>query len=171
DPSDATGKSSMIVREIHAAEVFDVSPVTFPAYPQTDCDVRSLFPDGLPAEVREHVPEMRREGKTKRVDGMDLRAGSFAHAGDPEDVATWKLSIHFPGDVEKTKTHIRNAIARFAETKGIPEAERSNVWQRIIGAARAHGIAVQEAEQSSADVITAEERERLLARIETAARS
>jgi uncharacterized protein len=64
DPADTTGQRKMIVREIHAAQVFDVSPVTYPAYPQTDvnaraAELRSMFPDGVPDEIRRHVPELR----------------------------------------------------------------------------------------------------------------
>lgn len=142
-PDDNSRK--IVVREVHQAEVFDVSPVTFPAYPQTDCQMRAWFPDGAPAEIRDHVPEFR-EGKTKKVDGSDLPASCFAYVGDKEDTSTWKLPIHFPGDVEKTKTHIQNALARFNQTKGIPDGEKEKVWHRIVGAAKAHGIEVKDEE-------------------------
>lgn len=42
----------MLVRELHKVDLFDVSAVTFPAYPQTSVDLRSLFPDGLPRALR-----------------------------------------------------------------------------------------------------------------------
>lgn len=147
DPGDADGKRKMIVREIHDAEVFDVSPVTFPAYEGTDCNTRSLFPDGIPEEVSSHVPELR-DAKTKKVDGADLPASSFAYVGDKNDTSTWKLPIHFPGDVAKTQSHIRNALARFSQTKGIPSGEKDRVWHRIVGAAKAHGIHVSDEEDS-----------------------
>jgi uncharacterized protein len=39
-----------ILREvIEAAELFDVSPVVYPAYTQTSLSTRSLFPEGLPS--------------------------------------------------------------------------------------------------------------------------
>jgi hypothetical protein len=44
-------------REIEDVDLFDVGPVTFPAYPQTSVDARSLFPDGVPVEVRQRIPE------------------------------------------------------------------------------------------------------------------
>jgi HK97 family phage prohead protease len=40
------------VRELLAVDVFDVSPVTFPAYPQTSVDARAWWPEGLPQSVR-----------------------------------------------------------------------------------------------------------------------
>jgi hypothetical protein len=74
DPSDATGRSTMVVREVHAANLFDVSPVTYPAYTGTDVDnravLRELFPEGIPEEVRAHVPvlEARVEAGRRKTD-------------------------------------------------------------------------------------------------------
>jgi hypothetical protein len=81
--------------------------------------------------------------KTKKVDGVDLGPSSFAYVGDESDTNTWKLPIHFPGDERKTANHIKNALARFAETGGIPECERVSTWLILFGAARSHGIPVQ----------------------------
>jgi hypothetical protein len=83
------------------------------------------------------------KSKTKRVADEDLPASAFAYVGDPEDTSTWKLPIHF-SDEEKTKSHIRNALARFEQTEGIPEGERAKVKARIIAAAKKHGIEVTE---------------------------
>jgi len=49
DPDDP--KRTMVVRELHDVDLFDVSAVTYPAYPQTNCDMRTLFPDGEPDDV------------------------------------------------------------------------------------------------------------------------
>jgi len=38
---------------------------------------------------------------------------------------------------------VKNALARFADTKQIPESERQSVWLIIVGAAKAHGLKVQ----------------------------
>jgi phage head maturation protease len=41
---------SETIRELHEVELFDVSPVTFPAYPQTDVstrEIRSFFEEKL----------------------------------------------------------------------------------------------------------------------------
>ena len=81
--------------------------------------------------------------KTKKVDGVDLGPSSFAYVGDESDTNTWKLPIHFPGDERKTANHIKNALARFAETGGIPECERVSTWLILFGAARSHGIPVE----------------------------
>lgn len=96
--------------------------------------------------------EMRKFAKaqrTKRVAGEDLPASAFAYVGDPERTETWKLPIKFSTDA-KTESHIRNALARFGETEGIPEAERAKVKARIVAAAKEHGISVAQEEQKAA---------------------
>lgn len=140
----ATGQMSS-VRQLNDVDLFDVSAVTYPAYPQTSVDVRSLFPDGVPEDVRDHVPELR-AGKTKKVDGVDLTSDCFAFVGDSEDPSTWKLPIKFPGDEEKTKSHIRNALARFNQTKGIPADKKAGVWKKIVAAAKKAGVKVSESD-------------------------
>jgi len=52
---------------------------------------------------------------------------------------TFLLPIHFAGNREKTKNPF-DAMSRFSKNKGIPAAQASEVWQRIVGAARAHGM-------------------------------
>lgn len=89
--------------------------------------------------------------KTKKVAGIELPASSFAYVGDEKDTSTWKLPIHFPGDAAKTVNHIKNALARFPDTKGIPASDSSAVWHKIVGAAKAHGIKVNE--KKSLDVV------------------
>jgi hypothetical protein len=80
--------------------------------------------------------------KTKKVHGVDLSASSFAFVGDVEDPKTWKLPLYFPNDTAKTINHIKNALFRFADTKEIPDAARTETWRTIAGAAKAHGIRV-----------------------------
>ena len=82
--------------------------------------------------------------KTRRVAGEDLPASAFAYAGDPADPKTWKLPIEFSTE-QKTKTHIRSALARFRQTRGIPESDRAKVWTNLEAAAKKHGIAVRTA--------------------------
>jgi hypothetical protein len=81
--------------------------------------------------------------KTKKVDKVDLNPSCFAFVGDIEDTSTWKLPIRILGDERKTFNHIKSALARFDETKGIPEAERPFVWFTLFGAAKALGIDVE----------------------------
>lgn len=80
--------------------------------------------------------------KTKTVGGVALPSHCFAYVGDPEKTETWKLPIEFPGDEKKTVRHIRNALARFEQTKGIPDGEKAKVKATIEAAARSHGVEV-----------------------------
>jgi hypothetical protein len=54
----ADGENRM-VREITDCDLFDVSPVTYPAYTQTTLEARSafLFPNGMPEELTELMSE------------------------------------------------------------------------------------------------------------------
>lgn len=128
-------------RDIEDMDLLDAGPVTYPAYPQTSVGARSLWPEGVPAEVRSHVPALRgtekRDAKTKRVAGKDLPSSKFAYVGDPNDTSTWKLPIHDAG-------HVRNALARFGQTKGIPADQKDKVWNKIVAAAKKFGIKVSD---------------------------
>jgi hypothetical protein len=82
--------------------------------------------------------DLSKDGKkTKRVGGKDLPASAFAHVGDPDDPATWKLPIH-------DKAHAQNALARFNQTQGIPDDQKKKVKNKIVAAAKEHGIDVAE---------------------------
>src|SRR5262249_23675029 len=54
--------------------------------------------------------------------------------------STWKLPIYFPGDNAKTVNHIKDALGRFKQTRGIADGELSSVWFTLFGAATALGI-------------------------------
>ncbi len=136
DPADATGKATMIVREVHDADLSDVSPVTYPAYLGADVDTRSLFPDGIPQEIRTHVPQLDRRAavKTKRVDGVEYQARSFAYVGDPNDTATWRF-LYAADDPKISAKHVRAAIEAYQLTDGVPAEARDGVLTKLLGAA------------------------------------
>jgi hypothetical protein len=41
-------------------------------------------------------------------------------------------------------SHVRNAIARFNQVKGVSDDERDSAWKRIKAAAKKHGVEVSE---------------------------
>lgn len=98
DTRDASGRAKVIVREVHSANLFDVSPVTYPAYTGTDVDNRSvlreLFPEGIPEEVRAHVPvlEARVEAGRRKTD-KKAAAARAADAACQCDCASCKRSV------------------------------------------------------------------------------
>ena len=58
DEYDANGKYLRTTRTIEDLDLYDVGPVTYPAYTETTVGVRSMWPDGVPAEIRSHVPRL-----------------------------------------------------------------------------------------------------------------
>jgi uncharacterized protein len=58
EKDEATGQM-VVYRVIEDVDLYDVGPVTYPAYEGTSVAARSLWPDGVPAEIRSHVPELR----------------------------------------------------------------------------------------------------------------
>ena len=45
-------------------------------------------------------------------------------------------------------SHVRNAVARFNQVKGVTEAERRAAWKRIQSAAKRFGVEIQESATS-----------------------
>lgn len=140
-------------RDIEDVDLYDVGPVTYPAYEGTSVSERSLWPQGVPAEVRSHVPELR-DKKTKRVDGEDLPASSFLIVGDPEKTDTWHLPWKFSTD-EKTKSHLRDALARFDQVEGVDEETKKKAKAKLLRLCKKYGIDVSE-EKSLRDAMDAE---------------
>jgi HK97 family phage prohead protease len=64
------GDDGQYIRELREVDCFDMSPVTFPAYPQatsgvrSEQEMRSMFPDGTP-----EIPEIEASVKTEPVQG------------------------------------------------------------------------------------------------------
>ena len=44
----------------------------------------------------------------------------------------------------KDASHVRNAVARFNQVKGVSDSERDAAWKRIQAAAKKHGVDLQE---------------------------
>ena len=105
------------------------------------------------AGTQKPAAQLAKEKKTKRVSGEDLSSSAFAYVGDPEKTETWKLPIRFSNEA-KTKSHIRNALARFNQTQGIPASDKADVLGRIKRAARQHGIDVSQESDKMATVLS-----------------
>jgi HK97 family phage prohead protease len=94
---------------------------------------------GLP-KSRKIVAEA---GKTKRVDGEDLVARDFIIATDVTDSSTWKLPWRF-STLEKTRSHLRNALSRFQSLKDVAEDVKKKAWSKLKGLCKKYGIKVTE---------------------------
>jgi len=132
---------SVTRRILEVSELLDCSVVTYPAYDGADSHVRSL-PDSMPAEFRSRF-EARAKPKTKHVDGEDLTADCFLIVGDPQDTSTWKLPWKFSTD-DKTKSHLRNALARIDQVKGVSDDDLKAAKDKLADLCKKYDIDVSE---------------------------
>lgn len=96
-----------------------------------------------------HVPEsIKNAVKTKDVDGEHLTAEDFIYAGNPHDVSTWSLPWHFSIE-EKTKSHLRDALARFDQDEVIPESHKPEAYAKLVRLCKQHGIEVSESDKGN----------------------
>jgi HK97 family phage prohead protease len=147
DEFDDTGRYVTSHRVIDDLDLFDVGPVTYPAYTDTSVGARSNWPDGVPAEVRSHVPALRSdEEQTKKVDGESLTRDCFLLVGDPDKTATWDLPWKF-STAEKTKSHLRDALSRFNQVEGFSDELLAKAWTKLLMLCDHYGIDVAEKEQ------------------------
>jgi len=88
--------------------------------------------------------------KTKEVDGEALTSEDFVWCGNPHDVSTWALPWHFSTE-EKTKSHLRDALARFDQEEKIPAAHKAEAYAKLVRLCKEHDIEVSAAPQNAAD--------------------
>jgi len=69
--------------------------------------------------------------KLRSEDREELDAGSFAFPKQRKEPL-------------ENASHVRNAIARFNQVKGVSSAERDAAWKRINVAAKKHGVNIEE---------------------------
>jgi hypothetical protein len=69
--------------------------------------------------------------KLSTDDRDELEEGSFAFSKERKEPL-------------ENASHVRNAIARFNQVKGVSDAERDAAWKRIKSAAKKHGVEMTE---------------------------
>lgn len=103
-----------------------------------ECDCQNVMADESDDEARSQGRAgIKNKVRTKSVGGKSLPAKDFAYVGDPDKTETWKLPIH---DAD----HVRNALARFNQTEGIPAEKKAGVYRKIKSAAKKFGIDVSD---------------------------
>jgi uncharacterized protein len=126
-------------RILEFEQLIEVSPVSFPAYPSATANVRSL-PDSMPSEIRSRFESRADDDKkTKSVDGESLTADCFLIVGDPDKTATWDLPWKFSTD-DKIKAHLRDALGRFNQVKGVSDAQLKAAWKQLLKLCKQYGI-------------------------------
>lgn len=133
--SDSEGR---IVRTLLDIDLHEISITPMEAYGDTSVSLRTA-----PMEIRSRLDASRASGKTKTVDGEALPASSFLIVGDPEKTDTWKLPWKF-ADEEKTKSHLRNALARFDQLDGVSAEAKADARKRLVALCKQYGIDVTE---------------------------
>ena len=113
------------------------------------CAYRAALCFERAADYRGDSSERSASKKTKRVAGEDLTADCFLYVGDPEKTATWALPYKFSTE-EKTKSHLRNALARFDQTSTIPSDKKAEVKSKLLAKCKEYGI--DTAETNAADM-------------------
>jgi len=134
-----------VIRTVLQAELFDVSPVTYPAYPSATSGVRSEVRDMMNPDSLAKFEEIRAnsDGPHKTVDGEVLHADAFLIVGDKTDPETWHLPWKFSTE-EKTLSHLRDALARFDQVEGVSADAKKTAWDKLVSLCKKHGIAVSE---------------------------
>ncbi len=70
---DEKGRTISVTREVIKADLIDVGPVTFPANPDATSKVRTMWPEGMSAEVRSRVsPLTPLESQERRDDNAGV---------------------------------------------------------------------------------------------------
>lgn len=117
--TDPETKMETEVREIEDVDLYDVGPVTYPAYEATSVGLRALFPEGVPPEVRSHVPGLDvliPQGFSKRLEEeLTKTVGEVRELLDTADLRT---QLHTAtARALKFETELRDARAAFAKEK------------------------------------------------------
>jgi hypothetical protein len=102
-------------------------------------------------QIDQIAAQVKKAGaKTKRVSGADLTADCFAHIGDAEKTETWHLPISVPGNAaEPAKTLIRKSLKQFHDA-AIPDDKKASIKAKLVAAAKAAGIDVDDAGNTKA---------------------
>jgi hypothetical protein len=87
EETDAAGNVTTI-RRLMNVNLFDVSPVTFPAYPQTSVSGRELWPDGEPESVIEHRRSPRASSRASIIPQQAPRTPAPASRAATSDFKT-----------------------------------------------------------------------------------
>jgi uncharacterized protein len=131
------------LRTVNTANLFECSVVTTPAYSATSVNLRSA-----PSYIRTKIKARRAaDQKTKTVDGEALTADCFIIVGNADDPETWHLPWKFSTE-EKTKAHLRDALARFDQLKGISADVLKTAWNKLVKLCKEHGIDVSSGDRS-----------------------
>jgi HK97 family phage prohead protease len=111
-----------VYRELLDLDLYDAGPVTFPAFEQTSVEARSLWPDGVPAEISEHIPVLGKEKPETRsadecqCDCAECEDGDCANCSnqdcsDPNCSHEDRSLLVTPEEFARLQLRVRQALA------------------------------------------------------------
>jgi hypothetical protein len=82
-----------------------------------------------------------KNGKTKKVAGVDLNAECFLYSPDPENTSVWLFPVLVRGNDALTRNLITMHLHNFdARTAALSESLRQELWDMLRGCAVTHGL-------------------------------
>ena len=82
-----------------------------------------------------------KDGKTRKVAGMDLNADCFLYAPDLANTASWLFPVLLRGEEDKTRNLIVMHLHNFdGRTAGLPCELRQELFDMLRGCAITHGL-------------------------------
>lgn len=153
------------IRTLLEVQLFDVSPVTFPAYPDTDAELAGIV---VPMEIRSKfgqrtaIPSHDTAVEEGDWDGPVAVAAMpneaavlrYTHAwfaggdADPDAKGSYKFPHHLTQDGPAILNGVRNALSRLPQAD-IPDADRAGVERHLqahLDAAEEAGLSIGEIE-------------------------
>src|SRR6476620_1573785 len=97
----------------------------------------------MPIDWNPSRPRTDRTGTSTSSDGATAMADLQNDQRDELSRNTFAFPKQRKEPLEDA-SHVRNAIARFDQVKGVSDAERDEAWKRIKSAAKKHGVEVSE---------------------------
>ncbi len=174
-----------LVRTLKEVRLWDVSPVTFPAYPATDGQLAGIE---VPAEVRSHVEELRKAIPAHSTDTSDASWDGpaavaampneasvlrYCHAwfeggdADPDAKSSYKFPHHRTEGGPAILGGVRNGLSRLPNAD-IPDSDRAGVERHLRrhldDASRAMGVPVEDLMHETPDLSVWRNRVEMLAK-------
>jgi HK97 family phage prohead protease len=143
-------------RDIEDLDLFDVGPVTYPAYEGTSVSERTLWPNGVPAEVRSHVPKLR---SSKNSDG-DPEPGLKNKTDDPKPADQAQQLKDLQAVAHKIKVDCEEIVQAVAGAVADPSAAIDSCRDELEDIAKAAQAALEQLPAESDDERTARRQRR-----------
>jgi len=97
------------------------------------------------ARVKKEMDEPRMAESTRCSRGRNIMAKLTKPVRDRISATKFAFPKQRKEPLENA-SHVRNAVARFKQVKGVTEAERRAAWKRIQSAAKRYGVELEQSD-------------------------